>query len=156
VVDAPAPVQQAATAIDAARPSASSPRRIAARVSETRAASANTVTTTVSRVVATSPAPRSIAVAAQPAPIASGWRHASTEAVDSVIAAAAGLASPAAGQSNGPAFAAAAPSAGAAATALLIVLVFFAFSSQRHGTRVRLRPAGAPATPFLALLERPG
>jgi hypothetical protein len=46
--------------------------------------------------------------------------------------------------------------AGAAASALLGLLGLLILASQRLGTVVRLRPASAPASPFLTLPERPG
>jgi hypothetical protein len=46
--------------------------------------------------------------------------------------------------------------AGAAAMALLGLFAFLTFGSQRPGALVWLRPASSPASPFLALPERPG
>jgi hypothetical protein len=46
--------------------------------------------------------------------------------------------------------------AGAAVSALLGLLALLIFASQRLGAAVRLRPASAPSSPFLALPERPG
>jgi hypothetical protein len=40
--------------------------------------------------------------------------------------------------------------------ALLGLLGLLSFCSQRLGSAVWLRPASAPASPFLALPERPG
>ncbi len=58
-------------------------------------------------------------------------------------------------QHGAPTSAGAGP-AGVAAMALLGLLGLLSFSSQRLGNVVWLRPASAPASPFLALPERPG
>jgi hypothetical protein len=89
-----------------------------------------------------------------------GWRHASatreapTQAVERTGGELAGFAVPAP-QPASPS-SAAGGIAGAAAMALLGLIAFLVFGSQRPGALVWLRPASAPASPFLALSERPG
>jgi hypothetical protein len=87
-------------------------------------------------------------------PAAAGWRNASSVPVDHVGGALAGF-DAAASQSGGSAFSAASTAA-AAAVALLGLLGLLSLISQRQGASVRLRSAFAPASPFLALPERPG
>ena len=91
---------------------------------------------------------------------ASGWRHATAgreapiQPLDRAVDALAGFAN-AATQPGSPS-SAATGLAGAAAAALLGLFAFLIFSFQRPGALVWLRPASAPASPFLALPERPG
>jgi hypothetical protein len=87
-------------------------------------------------------------------PAASGWRNASSAPVERVGGALAGFDAPTS-QRGGPA-SAAASTAAAAAVALLGLLGLLGLIAQRHGAIVRLRSAFAPASPFLALPERPG
>ena len=90
----------------------------------------------------------------------SGWRHATAERrtpaqpLGRVADAVAGFASPAT-QPGAPS-SAATGLAGAAAAALLGLFALLVFGLQRPGALVWLRPASAPASPFLALPERPG
>jgi hypothetical protein len=89
-----------------------------------------------------------------------GWRHATaerhapTQPLQRVADAFAGFANTAT-QPGSPS-SAATGLAGAAAAALLGLFAFLIFSFQRPGALVWLRPASAPASPFLALPERPG
>ncbi len=133
---------------------APSPGRRAARVTETRAAVADSAAAPAGAVASSriggSAAEAQIVAAARPtAPVASGWRNASAT---SGHRANGGFASP---QQRGLASAAASP-AGAAATALLGLLALVILTSHGFGTRIRLGPTWAPAAPFLALSERPG
>jgi hypothetical protein len=89
-----------------------------------------------------------------------GWRHATavrvapTRTLERAGDKLAGFAVPTT-QPGSPSSAASGP-AGAAAVALLGLLAYLFVGSQRPGALVWLRPASAPASPFLALPERPG
>jgi hypothetical protein len=89
-----------------------------------------------------------------------GWRHATAtrEAPIQLLQRAAGELARFAVPAPQPATpsSAAGATAGAAAMALLGLLASLIFGSQRPGALVWLRPASAPASPFLALSERPG
>ena len=97
---------------------------------------------------------------ALPQSAASGWRHAAagreapTQPLERVADALAGFANSAT-QPASPS-SAATGLAGAAAAALLGLFAYLIFGFQRPGALVWLRPASAPASPFLALPERPG
>jgi hypothetical protein len=97
---------------------------------------------------------------AAPHIVANGWRHATverqapTQPLERVADALAGFANTAT-QPASPS-SAATGLAGAAAAALLGLFALLIFGFQRPGALVWLRPASAPASPFLALPERPG
>ena len=89
-----------------------------------------------------------------------GWRHATatreapTQLLERVSGELAGFAAPVT-QPGSPS-SGGTGLAGTAAMALFGLLAFMIFGSQRPGALAWLRPASAPASPFLALPERPG
>ena len=85
---------------------------------------------------------------------ASGWRNDSSVPVERVGGTLAGFDAPT--SQHGGSTSAAASVAGAATVALLGLLGLLTLISLRQGAIVRLRSALAPASPFLALPERPG
>ena len=89
-----------------------------------------------------------------------GWRHATatreapTQPLERVSGQLAGFAAPVT-QPGSPS-SGGTGLAGTAALALFALLALLIFGSQRPGALAWLRPASAPASPFLALPERPG